>query len=245
MKNALFITQRELVSFFATPVAYVFIFIFLVLSGVFTFLVGNLFERNQADLIPFFSYQPWLFLFLVPAMGMRTWSEERKSGTIELLMTLPISVCAAVLGKFLAAWLIIGLSLCLTFPLWLTVDFLGKPDQGTIVAGYLGSWLMSAAFLSISMCMSAITKNQIVAFILAIVMCFIFVVSGTGIVLDGFSGWVNTLVLDTIASFSFLFRFEAIARGVISLGDVLYFLVFSGVWLTMSFVIIEYNKADE
>ena len=170
MANVWFITRREFSSFFATPVAYVFIAIFLMLSGVFTFFIGNLYERGQADLIPFFNFHPWLYLFLVPAMAMRSWAEERKSGSIELLMTLPVSIGEAVLGKFLAAWFILALSLILTFPLWLSVNYLGQPDNGIILAAYIGSWLMSGAFLAISTCMSAFTRNQVVAFILAVVM---------------------------------------------------------------------------
>lgn len=243
MGSVISITRKELSSFFATPVAYVFISIFLMLSGVFTFFVGNLYERNQADLMPFFNFQPWLFLFLVPAIGMRTWSEERKSGTIELLMTLPVSSISAVLGKFFAAWLVIGLSLLLTFPLWLSVDYLGQPDHGIILAGYIGSWLMSAAFLAVSMCMSAFTKNQVVAFIISIVVCFLFVVSGSNIVLGAFADWADNRIIDTVASFSFLYRFEAIAKGVLSLSDILYFVTFSAVWLYASLVVIDHKKA--
>jgi ABC-2 type transport system permease protein len=199
--------RRELASFFATPVAYVFITIFLILSGVFAFFIGSLFERGQADLLPFFNFHPWLYLFLVPAIAMRTWSEERKNGSIELLMTLPITTFQAMLGKFLAAWSVLGLSLILTFPLWLTVNYLGDPDNGVILAAYIGSWLMSGAFLSIGICMSALTKNQVVAFILAIVVCFIFVVSGSGIVLDAFKGWAPSIVIDTVACFRFVNHF--------------------------------------
>ncbi len=236
--------KRELSSFFATPVAYVFITIFLILSGVFTFFIGSFYERGQADLLPFFNFHPWLYLFLVPAIAMRIWSEERKSGSIELLMTLPITTLQAVLGKFLAAWSVLGLSLLLTFPLWLTVNFLGNPDNGVIVAAYIGSWLMSGAFLAIGMCMSALTKNQVVAFILAVVLCFVFVVSGSNIILDAFKDWAPSIVIDTVASFSFLTHFEAIAKGVIALNDVGYFLISIFVWLYAGLLIIEHKKAD-
>lgn len=236
--------RRELASFFATPVAYVFITIFLILSGVFAFFIGSLFERGQADLLPFFNFHPWLYLFLVPAIAMRTWSEERKNGSIELLMTLPITTFEAMLGKFLAAWSVLGLSLILTFPLWVTVNYLGDPDNGVIVAAYIGSWLMSGAFLSIGICMSALTKNQVVAFILAIVVCFIFVVSGSGIVLDAFKGWAPSIVIDTIASFSFLTHFESLAKGVIALNDVGYYLILIAIWLYGGLLIIEQKKAD-
>lgn len=238
------IFRRELASFFATPVAYVFITIFLILSGVFAFFIGSLFERGQADLLPFFNFHPWLYLFLVPAIAMRTWSEERKSGSIELLMTLPVSTLQAMLGKFLAAWAVLGLSLLLTFPLWLTVNYLGDPDNGVILAAYLGSWLMAGAFLSIGVCMSALTKNQVVAFILAVVVCFLFVLSGSGIVLDAFKGWAPAIVLDTIASFSFLTHFESLSKGVIALNDVGYFLIVMSLWLYGGLLIIESKKAD-
>ena len=244
MGNIWIVTKREFASFFATPVAYVFIAIFLMLSGIFTFFIGNLYERGQADLIPFFNFHPWLYLFLVPAIAMRSWAEERKSGSIELLMTLPISVAEAVLGKFIAAWLVLGLSMALTFPLWLSVDFLGEPDHGIIVAAYIGSWIMAGAFLAISTCMSAFTRNQVVAFILAVVVCFLFVVSGSSIVLDAFQPWAGNLILDTVASFSFLNHFEAMAKGVLALNDVGYFFVIMVVWLYASLIVIEQKKAD-
>lgn len=244
MGNIWIVTKREFASFFATPVAYVFIAIFLMLSGIFTFFIGNLYERGQADLIPFFNFHPWLYLFLVPAIAMRSWAEERKSGSIELLMTLPISVAEAVLGKFIAAWLVLGLALALTFPLWLSVDFLGEPDHGIIVAAYIGSWLMAGAFLAISTCMSAFTRNQVVAFILAVVVCFLFVVSGSSIVLDAFQPWAGNLILDTVASFSFLSHFEAMAKGVLALNDVGYFFIIMLVWLYASLIVIEQKKAD-
>ena len=244
MGNIWIVTKREFASFFATPVAYVFIAIFLMLSGIFTFFIGNLYERGQADLIPFFNFHPWLYLFLVPAIAMRSWAEERKSGSIELLMTLPISVAEAVLGKFIAAWLVLGMALALTFPLWLSVDFLGEPDHGIIVAAYIGSWLMAGAFLAISTCMSAFTRNQVVAFILAVVVCFLFVVSGSSIVLDAFQPWAGNLVLDTVASFSFLSHFEAMAKGVLALNDVGYFFIIMLVWLYASLIVIEQKKAD-
>ncbi|HCA75333.1 MAG TPA: ABC transporter permease [Alteromonas sp.] len=244
MGNIWIVTKREFASFFATPVAYVFIAIFLMLSGIFTFFIGNLYERGQADLIPFFNFHPWLYLFLVPAIAMRSWAEERKSGSIELLMTLPITVAEAVLGKFIAAWLVLGLSMALTFPLWLSVDFLGEPDHGIIVAAYIGSWIMAGAFLAISTCMSAFTRNQVVAFILAVVVCFLFVVSGSSIVLDAFQPWAGNLILDTVASFSFLNHFEAMAKGVLALNDVGYFFVIMVVWLYASLIVIEQKKAD-
>ena len=244
MGNVSILFRREFSSFFATPVAYVFIGIFLVLSGVFTFFVGGFYERGQADLLPFFNFHPWLYLFLVPAIAMRSWSEERKSGTIELLMTLPINTWQAMLAKHLAAWAVLGLSLLLTFPLWLTVNYLGNPDNGIIVAAYFGSWIMAGAFLSIGMCMSALTKNQVIAFILSVVVCFIFVVSGSNIVLDAFKSWAPSVVIDVVASFSFLTHFEAMAKGVIALDDVMYFLLVTICWLFAGLVLIEQKKAD-
>lgn len=244
MGNIWIVTKREFASFFATPVAYVFIAIFLMLSGIFTFFIGNLYERGQADLIPFFNFHPWLYLFLVPAIAMRSWAEERKSGSIELLMTLPISAAEAVAGKFIAAWLVLGLALGLTFPLWLSVDFLGEPDHGIIVAAYVGSWLMAGSFLAISTCMSAFTRNQVVAFILAVVVCFLFVVSGSSIVLDAFQPWAGNLILDTVASFSFLSHFEAMAKGVLALNDVGYFVIIILIWLYASLIVIDQKKAD-
>jgi ABC-2 type transport system permease protein len=244
MGNVSILFRREFSSFFATPVAYVFIGIFLILSSVFTFFVGGFYERGQADLLPFFNFHPWLYLFLVPAIAMRSWSEERKSGTIELLMTLPISTWQAMLAKHFAAWAVLGLSLLLTFPLWLTVNYLGNPDNGIIVAAYIGSWLMAGAFLSIGMCMSAMTKNQVVAFILSVVVCFVFVVSGSSIVLDAFKSWAPSLVIDVVASFSFLTHFESMAKGVIALNDLIYFLLVTICWLFAGLVIIEQKKAD-
>lgn len=244
MSNISILFKREFSGFFATPVAYVFIAIFLILSGVFTFFVGGFYERGQADLLMFFNFHPWLYLFLVPAIAMRSWSEERKSGTIELLMTLPISTWQAVLAKHFAAWAVLGLSLLLTFPLWVTVNYLGSPDNGIIVAAYFGSWLMAGAFLSIGMCMSALTKNQVIAFVLSVVVCFVFVVSGSHIVLDAFKGWAPSMVIDVVASFSFLTHFEAMAKGVIALNDVLHFLLVTICWLFAGLVIIEQKKAD-
>src|SRR5690606_36018846 len=161
------VMKRELAAYFSTPLAYIFIVIFLFLTGVFTFYVGAFFERGQANLEPFFTYHPWLFLFLVPAIGMRLWAEERREGTIELLLTLPISQGGAVFGKFLASWAFTAIALMLTFPIWITVNYLGDPDNGVIVASYIGSLLMAGGYLSIAACMSAVTSSQVIAFVLA------------------------------------------------------------------------------
>ncbi|MBB6341428.1 ABC-2 type transport system permease protein [Pseudomonas fluvialis] len=244
MKQLSVIFKRELGSYFATPLAYVFIVIFLVLSGVFTFYLGGFFERNQADLSPFFNFHPWLYLFLVPAIAMRLWAEERKSGSIELLMTLPITRFEAVTGKFLAAWVFAGIALLLTFPMIIAVNYLGQPDNGAIFTGYLGSWLMAGGFLAIGSCMSALAKNQVIAFILAVVVSFLFIVSGFPLVLDAFSAWAPQLVLDAIASLSFLTRFEAISKGVIDLRDLLYFVTLIAAWLAATAVVVDLKKAD-
>jgi ABC-2 type transport system permease protein len=238
------ILKRELSSYFATPLAYVFIFIFLVLSGVFTFYLGNFYEREQADLTPFFSFHPWLYLFLVPAISMRLWSEERKSGTLELLMTLPVTKLDAVLGKFLAAWLFAGLALLLTFPLWITVNYLGDPDNGVIVTSYIGSWLMAGAFLAIGSCMSAVAKNQVIAFILCGVVCLLFILAGFPLVLNVFEAWLPSIFVDTMASLSFLTHFSAISKGVLSLVDVLYFLSLMVAWLLATVVVVDMKQAS-
>ncbi|MBK7171367.1 MAG: ABC transporter permease subunit [Gammaproteobacteria bacterium] len=238
------ITRRELGAYFATPLAYVFVLIFLMLSGAFTFYIGGFYERGQADLSAFFNFHPWLYLFLVPAISMRLWAEERKSGTIELLLTLPLTRMQAVLGKFLAAWLFTGLALALTFPLWITVNFLGRPDNGVIVSSYLGSWLMAGSFLAIGSCMSALTRNQVIAFILTVVVCFLFVLSGFPLVLDAVSAWAPRVLVDGIASMSFLTHFNSIARGVIGLRDLLFFLSLGVVWLMATALVIEMKQAD-
>lgn len=244
MRNINVVFKRELASYFATPVAYVFIVIFLVLSGALTFSQGAFFERGQADLAPFFNYHPWLYLFLVPAISMRLWAEERKSGSIELLLTLPISMMEAVIGKFLAAWLFIGIALALTFPIWITVNYLGDPDNGIIIAAYIGSLLMAGGFLSIGACVSAATKNQVIAFIISVVICFIFLLSGFPIVLDFFRGWAPQFVVDAISSLSFLTHFSSISKGVIDLRDIIYFASLIGFWLYANAVIIEMKKAS-
>jgi len=238
------VTRRELSGYFSTPVAWVFIVIFLVMSGVFTFYIGSFYERGIAALEPFFQFHPWLYLFLVPAIGMRLWAEERRSGTVELLLTLPITTWQAVLGKFLAAWLFVGLALALTFPTWLTVNYLGAPDNGIVLAGYLGSWMMAGGFLAIASCMSAITRNQVVAFILSVVMCFGFLLSGLPMVMNLFTGWAPQALLDVIANFSFLAHFSDISKGVIDIRDLVYFLTVIGLWLVATTVVIEMKKAN-
>ena len=244
MRNIWFIMKRELNGYFATPVAYVFIVIFLLLTGFSTFFVGNFFERGEADLYPFFSLHPWIYILLIPAISMRLWSEERKSGSIELLMTLPVSVFDAVIGKFLAAWVFTGLALILNFPLWITVNYLGSPDNGVIFAGFLGSFLMAGGFLAIGACISATTKNQVIAFVLSLVVSLIFVLSGYGIVLDFFSSWAPATLVEAISSFSFLTHFDAISKGVIDLRDILYFASVILIWLFANAIVVNARKAD-
>ncbi len=244
MKQLPVIFKRELASYFATPLAYVFIVIFLVLAGVFTFYLGNFYERNQADLASFFAFHPWLYLFLVPALAMRLWAEERKSGSIELLMTLPLTRFEAVAGKFLAAWAFAGIALLLTFPMVLTVNYLGEPDNGAILAGYLGSWLLAGGYLAIGSCMSALAKNQVIAFILAVAACFLFMLSGFPLVLDAFSQWAPQWLLDAVASLSLLTRFDAVSKGVIDLRDLLYFVSLIVAWLAATAVAVDLKKAE-
>lgn len=243
MRNTLLITRRELGGYFATPVAYVFLVIFLALAGAFTFYLGSFFERGQADLQSFFTFHPWLYLFLIPAIAMRLWSEERKTGTIELFLTLPISMAEAVLGKFLAAWAFTAIALALTFPLWITVNILGEPDNGVILAGYIGSLLMAGGFLAIGACMSAITKSQVIAFVLAAALCFLFTVSGASLVLSFFSGWAPPLIVETIASFSFMTHFNSISRGVIDVRDIVYFASLIAAFLFANAVIVDLKKS--
>lgn len=238
------IFRRELKSYFATPVAYVFIVIFLMLAGALTFYLGGFYERGQADLQPFFNFHPWLYLFLIPAVAMRLWSEERKSGSIELLLTLPVTMWQAVLGKFLAAWAFIGIALMLTFPIWLTVNYLGSPDNGVILASYLGSLLMAGAFLAIGACISAATRNQVIAFILTVVVCFLLLLAGFPLVLDAARAVLPDVFVDAIAQLSFLTHFAAIAKGVIDLRDLLFFVLTIAAWLFACAIVIDLKKAD-
>ena len=236
--------RRELQSYFATPVAYVFIVIFLVLMGVFTFYLGDFYERGQADLGPFFIFHPWLYLLLVPAIAMRLWAEERKTGSIELLMTLPITPWQAVLGKYLAAWAFTGVALLLTFPIWITVNYLGDPDNGTIVAAYIGSFLMAGGFLAIGACLSATTRNQVIAFVITVVVCFVFLASGFPMVLDFFTSWAPQILVDGIASLSFLTHFESISKGVIDLRDLIYFGLLILAFLYANTIVLRWLQAE-
>ena len=244
MSKTITLMKRELSGYFATPVAYVFMVIFLLLSGILTFYVGNFYENSQSDLQAMFTFHPWLYLFLVPAISMRLWAEERKSGTIELLMTLPVSLGQVVLAKFLAAWIFAGLTLALTFPLWITVGFLGDPDNGVILASYLGSFMMAGGFLAIGACVSASTKNQVIAFVIAVAISFIFVLAGYPAVLNFFKPWAGQSVVDGISSLSFLTHFYAITTGIIDLRDLVFFASLIGCFLFANATLVELKKAD-
>lgn len=243
MNGLRLVFQREFMGYFATPLAYIFIVIFLFLTGLTTFYLGQFFETGEATLKNFFSFHPWLYLFLIPAVSMRLWSEETKSGTIELLMTLPVPLWAVVLGKYLAAWGFTLVALALTFPVWITVNYLGDPDNGVILASYIGSALMAGAYLSIGACISATTRNQVIAFVITVSVCFLFTVSGLPMVLDFFAAWAPETLLSVIASFSFLTHFDAITNGVIDMRDVVYFASLTAAWLYANAVILEMKKA--
>ena len=244
MNNIIAVFKREFAAYFSTPVAYVFIVIFLFLMGVFTFYLGAFYERNQADLEPFFRFHPWLYLFLIPAIAMRLWSEERKTGTIELLMTLPITTWQSVIGKFLAAWCFTAVAIVLTFPIWITVNYLGKPDNTVILASYIGSLLMAGGFLAIGACISGLTKNQVIAFVISVVICFLFLLSGFPLVLDFFHSWAPQSVVNAIASFSFLTHFESIKKGVIDIRDLIFFVTLIAFWLYANVIVVESKKAS-
>jgi ABC-2 type transport system permease protein len=244
LRNVCAVFKREFVSYFTTPVAYVFLIVFLALAGALTFYIGNFFDRNQADLEAFFTFHPWLYLFLIPAISMRLWAEERKSGTVEFLLTMPLTLWDAVLGKFIAAWIFAGVALVLTFPIWLTVNFLGEPDNGAVLAGYIGSFLMAGAYLAIGSCLSAATKNQVIAFVLAAALCFLFTLGGTNIVLGFASSVLPQSLVELVASFSFLNHFDQIKKGVIDLRDLIFFLSVMGVFLYATTLVLELKKGQ-
>lgn len=243
MSTALTLFRREFLSYFVTPVAYVFIVIFLALLGAMTFFLGGFFSRGQADLAPFFAFHTWLYLLLVPAVSMRLWSDERKTGTIEMLLTLPVSPTQAVLAKFFAAWAFAAIALALTFPIWLSVNYLGNPDNGVIVAGYVGSLVMAGAFLAIGSCFSTVSKNQVIAFVLAVIVSLAFTVAGTPLVLEFVSGWAPRAVIDVVAGLSFLANFDAISKGVLDLVNLIYFLSVMALFLFLNVVFVNTLKA--
>ncbi|HWA37167.1 MAG TPA: ABC transporter permease [Burkholderiales bacterium] len=235
--------KRELGAYFTSPVAYVFLVIFLLLAGFFTFTAGSFFERGEASLAAFFGWHPWLYLAVVPAIGMRLWAEERRSGTLELLFTLPIATWHAILAKFLASWLFIGVALVLTFPTVLTVNVLGDPDNGAIFAGYLGSFFLAGSYLAITCMTSAMTRNQVIAFILAVVVCLFLILAGFNPVTDLLVRWASPALVDTVAAFSVVTHFDGFQRGVIDTRDLFFFLSVIGFALFATGVILRGHRA--
>ncbi len=244
MSYLLPVLKRELLGYFITPLAYVFLVIFLFATGLLTFQLAGWYEAGSADLQAFFLFHPWLYLFLIPAIAMRLWAEERKTGTLELLLTLPIPSWAAVLGKYFAAWFFTGIALLLTFPMWITVNVLGDPDNGVIFASYLGSFFMAGGYLAIGSCLSAFTSNQVIAFVLSVVVCFLFTVAGLPLVAEGVAAlpFVSNTLVATVASLSFLSHFESIMNGVIDLRDVIFFISVITFWLVANVLVIELKR---
>ena len=237
------VAKRELAAYFESPVAYVFLVIFLLLSGFFTFTFGGFFERGEASLAAFFNWLPWLFLFLVPAAGMRLWSEERRLGTLELLLTMPVASWQAILGKFLASWLFLAIALALTFPMIVTVNWLGDPDNGVIASGYVGALLLAGAYLAISSMTSAMTRNQVIAFIVAVVLCLLLILVGFTPVTDMLARWASPPVVESVARFSVLTHYDGFQKGVIDTRDLAYFLSVVAFSLFATGVIIRGHRA--
>ena len=244
MNTLITITRREFASYFSTPLAFVFIIVFLLANGLATFYLGAYFAVGQADLTSFFMFHPWLYLFFLPAISMRLWAEERRNGSIELLLTLPVPLTAVVIGKYLAALAFSALALALTFPIWLTVNFLGDPDNGVILASYLGSLMLAGGYLAIGSCLSALTRNQVIAFVISVVACFLFTVSGAPLVLEIFDGWAPQALIETLATFSLLTHFRAITGGVIDARDIMFFASLIGVFLTATVIVVDMKKAE-
>lgn len=235
--------KRELMGYFQSPVAYIFTAVFLLLLGSNTFFIGNFFSRGKADLEPFFTWHPWLYLILIPAITMRLWAEERRSGTAELLMTLPVSLTDLILGKFFAAWAFTSFALALTFPIWLTVNYLGDPDNGVILAGYIGSLLMAASYIAIGSCLSAITRSQVVAFVLSVTTCLAFTILGYPMIINFFNFWLPSSIVETLASFSFLTHFGTIIRGVLEWRTLVYFFSLIAAWLFATHIVLEQRRS--
>jgi ABC-2 type transport system permease protein len=244
MRALLAITAREFSGYFATPLAFVFIIVFLLANGLATCYLGAYFSMGQADLTSFFMFHPWLYLFFLPAISMRLWAEERRNGSIELLLTLPVPLTAVVIGKYVAALAFSALALALTFPIWLTVNFLGDPDNGVILASYLGSLMLAGGYLAIGSCLSALTRNQVIAFVISVVACFLFTISGAPLVLEVFDGWAPQALIETLATFSLLTHFRAITGGVIDARDVMFFASLIGVFLTATIIVVDMKKAE-
>jgi len=239
------ITKRELGAYFSSPLAYIFIVIFLLLSGFFAFAVRpTLFDRGEASLAAnFFFWHPWFYLFLVPAVGMRLWAEERRVGTIELLLTMPITAWQAIVGKFLASWLFLAVALVMTFPIVLTVNYLGSPDNGVIFAGYLGSWLMAGAYLAVSCITSAMTRTQVVSFIISVVICLFLILAGFQPVIDLLESWAKPWIVDMVTSFSVITHFEGFQKGIVDSRDLIFFFSMIGFSLFCTSVILRGHRA--
>ena len=238
------IFDRELRGYFRTPLASIFLLVFLALSSGMTFFLGRFFERDQADLIAFFSWHPWLFLILMPAIGMRLWAEERRSGTIELLITLPVTNTQLVVGKFLASWVFTLIALVLSMPIWITVNYLGEPDNNVILISYIGSWLMAGAFLALTSCLSTLTKNQVIAFIISSISGFILIMAGFSLILSSVRSWAPVWITETIGSMSFLSHFSRIQMGVFDLNSLIFFvsMIFLCLWINIQ--LVQMKKAD-
>ena len=238
------ILDRELKGYFRTPLASIFLLVFLALSSGMTFFLGRFFERDQADLTAFFSWHPWLFLVLMPAIGMRLWAEERRSGTIELLITLPVTNTQLVVGKFLASWIFTLIALILTMPIWITVNYLGDPDNSVILISYVGSWLMAGAFLALTSCLSALTKNQVIAFIISSISGFVLIMAGFNLVLSAVRSWSPNWITETISSMSFLSHFSRIQMGVFDLSTLVFFISMIILCLWINVQLVQVKKAD-
>ena len=237
------IVKRELGGYFTSPIAYVFLVIFLLLAGFFTFTVGNFFERGEASLVSFFTWHPWLYLFLVPAVGMRLWSEERRLGTLELLLTMPVTTWEAIIGKFLASWIFLALALGLTFPVIVTVNWLGSPDNGVIFAGYVGSLFLAGSYLAVSCMTSAMTRNQVISFIVSVLICLFLILAGYTPVTDLLVRFANPRVVEVVAAFSVMTHFEGFQRGVLDVRDFVFFFSLIGFALFTTGVIIRNHRA--
>lgn len=238
------IFDRELRGYFRTPLASIFLLVFLALSSGMSFFLGRFFERDQADLIAFFSWHPWLFLILMPAIGMRLWAEERRSGTIELLITLPVTNTQLVVGKFLASWVFTLIALVLSMPIWITVNYLGDPDNNVILISYIGSWLMAGAFLALTSCLSTLTKNQVIAFIISSISGFVLIMAGFSLILSAVRSWAPVWITETIGSMSFLSHFSRIQMGVFDLNSLIFFLSMIVLCLWINIQLVQIKKAD-
>lgn len=236
--------KRELKAYFESPVAYVFMIVFLLLIGFLTFSVNQYYERRIADLEPFFFWQTWVYLLLVPAATMSLWAEERRTGTIELLLTMPLTMTQAIIGKFLAAWLFITLCVLLAaLPMTATVFYLGSPDPGAMIAGYLGCILMAGAYISVGMLTSSMTRNQVISFVLALSACFLLVMAGWEPVTGFFSRWAPVWLVNAVASLSFMPAFDSMRRGVIDLGDIAYYISVMVFMLTATYLVLDNRKS--